>query len=121
MKTKRWQDWLNLLLGAWLFASPWALKYADDGSFAARNAWLLGAAIISVAALAIYLPRAWEEVVNFILGAWGIAAPWVLGFAAHQEAMTNTVVVGAVVAILALWAAVKEKDFQRLWHRGQTT
>lgn len=119
MDTKRWQDWLNLLLGAWLFASPWVLKYADEGSPAARNAWLLGPAIIVVAALAIYLPRAWEEVVNFVLGAWGIAAPWVLGFAAHQEAMTNTVVVGAVVAVLALWAAVKKKEVKKLWHRGQ--
>lgn len=119
MDTKRWQDWLNLLLGVWLFASPWVLKYADDGSPAAKNAWLLGPAIIVVAALAIYLPRAWEEVVNFVLGAWGVAAPWVLGFVAHKEAMTNTVVVGAVVAVLALWVAVKEKDLQKLRHHRQ--
>ena len=120
MKGKRWQDWLNLLLGAWLFASPWALKYADNVPIAARNAWWLGAAIILVAALAIYLPRAWEEVVNFLLGAWGIVAPWALGFAAHQQAMTNTVVVGAAVAVLALWVAVRDKEFQKLWHPGQT-
>lgn len=120
MKAKRWQDWVNLLLGAWLFASPWALQYADKVPAAARNAWWLGGAVIVVAAIAIYQPRAWEEVVNFLLGAWGIAAPWVLGFAAHKEAMANTALVGAAIAILALWVAIRDKDFQKLRHRGQT-
>jgi hypothetical protein len=30
MKKNGWQDWLNMLLGARLFASPWLLNYADD-------------------------------------------------------------------------------------------
>jgi len=41
----RWQDWVNLLLGAWLFISPWALGFSNMGaeggahSNAATNAW----------------------------------------------------------------------------------
>lgn len=30
--TKRWQDWLNLALGIWLFFSPWMLGFSFDES-----------------------------------------------------------------------------------------
>lgn len=43
---------------------------------------------------------------------------WVLGPAAHKGAMANTALVGAVVAFLALWVAIKDKNFQKLRHRG---
>jgi hypothetical protein len=31
MKERRWQDWLNLLIGVWLFISPWAVGFASSG------------------------------------------------------------------------------------------
>jgi hypothetical protein len=42
-----WEDWGNLILGAWLFISPWLLGFGGSGSW---NAWIVGAlvAIISI-------------------------------------------------------------------------
>lgn len=121
MKGKRWQDWLNLLLGAWLFISPWTLGFKGELPGAAMNAHVVGAAVLIIAALAVYLPHAWEEILNFLLGAWAVAAPWVLGFASNREAMANTVVVGVLVAVLALWAATKDGSLQAWRHTKQTT
>jgi hypothetical protein len=118
MKTKRWQDWINLLLGAWLFASPWALNYASELPKAAWNAYILGAAITLFAAVAVYVPKAWEEVLNTLLGAWGVASPWMLAFASNRDVTTNTVVVGGVVAILAIWAMIRDHDFRKWWGSG---
>src|SRR5215470_19223722 len=30
--SNRWQDWLNLILGAWLFISPWVLGFANTAA-----------------------------------------------------------------------------------------
>jgi hypothetical protein len=105
MKKNRWQDWLNMLLGAWLFASPWLLKYADDLPRAAWSAWISGAAIVLFAAFALYIPKAAEEIVNALLGVWVAVSPWVLGFAANRDVTTNAIFVGVLVALLAIWAA----------------
>jgi hypothetical protein len=116
MNIKRWQDWGNLLLGAWLFVSPWALGYANELSGAAWNAYILGAAIVLFAAVAVYMPKAWEEAVNGVLGAWLIVSPWALGFASHRSAMLNAVIVGAVVMLLAIWAMARDQDVRKWWH-----
>ncbi|HJV80044.1 SPW repeat protein [Noviherbaspirillum sp.] len=120
MKTKRWQDWINLLLGAWLFASPWALKYASTLPKAAWNAYILGAAIVIFAAVAVSVPKAWEEAINIILGAWVAISPWVLRFAAEKNVAMNAALVGCAVLLLAIWAMVRDQDFQRWRHGGHT-
>jgi hypothetical protein len=58
----------NGILGVWMFASPSILAFATRGGAAARTAWFLGAVIVVFAGLAAYLPKAWEEVINILLG-----------------------------------------------------
>jgi hypothetical protein len=115
MKTKRWQDWLNLLLGAWLFASPWLMNYASELTQAAWNAWIFGAAIVLFAAVAVSISKAWEEVINALLGMWVAVSPWVLGFASSRDVTTNAVAVGALVALLAIWAMALARDSRKRW------
>jgi len=108
MKT-RWQDWINLIFGAWLFFSPWLLKYTTLGT-ASWNSFVFGVAIVVFAVWALFAPKVWEEWTNLILGLWLIIAPWALGFSTHALATWNlvVVVVGVVVAVLSL-AAVGRK------------
>jgi hypothetical protein len=59
----QWEDWINLILGAWLFISPWIFGYAATPA-AAWNSWIVGALF-------------------FLIGIWGVSA------ARHSiEAMT---------------------------------
>jgi hypothetical protein len=113
---KRWQDLGNLVLGAWLFVSPWAMRYPADIPAATWNAYILGAVIVVFAAVAMYMPRIWEEWINMALGIWTIASPWVLGFAAHKDVTVNAVVVGVLVTALAAWAMTRDKDFIKWQH-----
>lgn len=119
--TRRWQDWVNLLLGVWLVVSPWALNYAGDVRSAASNAYLLGLAIVVFAALAVYMPKAWEEAVSIVLGIWMIIAPWVLGFNTHIAVLLNAVVVGLLVAGLATWAMLRDSEFDKWRQRHLST
>ena len=45
-------DWVNVLLGVWLFISPWVLGYAGvkDGAW---NAWILGVITVILALWAL--------------------------------------------------------------------
>ncbi len=97
---RRWQDWVNLLLGAWLFISPWFLPNA--GGYATDAYWV-GALIFLVAVWALAMPSAsLAEWSNILLGVGLFIAPWVLG--AAYEPDWNAYLVGALVAILAATA-----------------
>ena len=107
MKT-RWQDWINLILGAWLFFSPWLFQYSTTGA-ASWNSFIFGVAIVVFALWALFAPRAWEEWTNLILGLWLIVAPTVLGFTMNKLAAWNLGIVGLVVAVLSVLAIERSR------------
>jgi hypothetical protein len=97
-------DVANLILGAFLFLSPWIFGFGAGA--ASQNAYIAGIviAVLAIAALAAF--AVWEEWLNLIVGLWTLIAPWVLGFHNAKTAMTVHVVVGILVAVLAaleLW------------------
>jgi hypothetical protein len=97
-------DVANLILGAFLFFSPWIFGF--DAGRMTQNATIAGIviAVLAIAALAAF--AVWEEWLNLIVGLWTLISPWVLTFQANRTATAVHVIVGVVVAILAaveLW------------------
>lgn len=113
---KHWQDPVNAALAAWLVVSPWALEFSDH-RVASAGIIIVGVALFAAALGAILVPRAWEEWTEAALGLWLAASPWVLGFADQQRAMTNALVVGAVVLALSLWTLATDAEY-RAWKRA---
>jgi hypothetical protein len=91
-------DVYNLCFAAFLFASPWLF------AFASRNGkvddWISSAAIAAIAITAIVGYANWKEWLNFLLGAWLVVSPWVLGFT-HGKAMHFSIGIGLAVAFMA--------------------
>ena len=114
---KHWQDVANLVLGVWLALSPWAIGYQGDAT-AMTNAVIVGVALIAVALGAIFVPRAWEEWTQGLLGLWLIASPWLLGFNDQPAVMRNAVITGIAVVALAGWTLLTDKDFGTLGDKG---
>lgn len=76
----RWQDWLALVIGVWLFASPWVLGISGVG-VAAWSGWVLGVLVVAVSVWALVGPdSATPEWFNLVLGVVTAISPWVLGF-----------------------------------------
>lgn len=107
---KHWQDPVNGLLGLCLVISPWALRYVGD-DIATRNAVIVGVLLVAAAAGAMLMPRAWEEWTEMVLGLWLVVAPMVLGFSADAPARLVAVATGVVVAALALWTVLSDRDY----------
>jgi len=103
MTILRWQDWITLVAGIWLLISPWAMGYSGE-TVALANAVVLGIAIIVYSIVELSIPRDWEEWLMVIAGIWLIISPWVLRFSAQTRATWDSVIVGVVVTLLALWA-----------------
>ena len=96
-RPNRLPTWANLVLGAWLFISPWVLGMTAGPAW---NSWVVGAVIFVVALSAMGRgPALWNGWVNLVLGAWRFVSPWVLGM--YAASAWNSWVVGAVVFVLA--------------------
>ncbi len=95
----KWCDVANLILGAFLFFSPWIFGF--DAGKVSQNAFIAGIviAVLAIAALAAF--AVWEEWLNLIVGLWVLVSPWVLGFQGTTRPMAIHVVVGIAVAALA--------------------
>jgi hypothetical protein len=104
-RNKRWQDWLNLALGAWLFVMPF-FGVVHLGSAAGMNVILFGSVIAVISVAALVREQSWEEWINVAIGLWLIVAPFVLGFTLGGVAMWSSVIIGLFIAGDALWAAL---------------
>jgi hypothetical protein len=49
-----WEEWVNLIVGLWLLASPWALKFSDSTN-AMRTAVIIGAIVAVIAAIELWV------------------------------------------------------------------
>jgi hypothetical protein len=93
-----WEDWTTLVIGLWLFASPWTLQVDDPR--AAENFLVVGALVITFELVTFYTLRVWEEWINIVLGAWLVAWSFAMsGFAA----VGNAVVCGALLLAVSLY------------------
>ena len=98
---KHWEDWIALVLGILLCASPWVMQFASDMT-ATQNAVLVGFLVILTETVTLAAFRVWEEWANVVLGAWLVVSPWVLGITAVTP-LTNFVIVGLLILALAFY------------------
>jgi hypothetical protein len=118
--------WLQLILGIWLFASPWVLGFtaavqaggvnlpntpAATGGVAAWDAWILGGLVSIVALSRIVRLARWQDHAILVMGAWIFAAPWLLGFnhwwpvASWDHWMS-----GLLLFLISAWAIPAARD-----------
>jgi hypothetical protein len=106
-RNARWQNVANFVLGAWLFISPWVLGFSDAGKVA-TNAWIFGIIIALLALSAIFAYQRWEEWLTAAIGVWVFISLWVLGAVSNARILWSSLVVGALLVILALWSSSLE-------------
>lgn len=115
MITKTWRSILTFVAGWWLVLSPWLLDYYSQ-SFAAWAAVIIGAMLMLSEMAAYVRPGAWEEMLDFVLGALLICLPLLPGLYTSTPAAINAVAVGMLVLGLAVHALMDNPNVQRWWH-----
>ena len=103
MTTRRWVDWVNVILGTWLIASSGLLTFPVDQG-AALSTCSAGIAILILAGLAMKRSMIWLDALGVMVGVWLVLSSWVIGFNNSSSAATNALIVGILVIAYALWA-----------------
>ena len=114
LSTRRWQDQVILLLGIWLFVSPWAMGYPSD-STPATNAYMAGALMAVLAAFDLYKTYVWAVVVNIVVGAWVAVSPWLVGVVTDRAMSASMLIVGLATVVLGLWEMRTDPDLHQQW------
>lgn len=109
----------NMLLGIWLIVSPWVFYYS--GRSAVLSSVSVGTliALLAVSRLASLHNSAALSGINLVLASWTVYSPWAYGYATNECALLDNVLVGILVAALAIWSATATDAEQR--QRAETT
>lgn len=105
MKAQRWQDWVMLVFGVWVFVAPfWMPAYASTSDAAAWSSYILGILVVIFAWAALATRNLWQERVNLALGILLIISPFVLRFYGSETgAAWNQIILGILVGADAIW------------------
>jgi len=103
--------WRDLVIGAaaiWLIASPLVLGYdvgeLPDSRAAALNSYAVGTGLLLFCIISAWrLEDFGNEILNIVFGCWLALSPYALAFADRAAATLNTIAVGVLVVVLAIW------------------
>lgn len=107
MKNADWENVVNLVLGVWLFVSPWSVPHGAMTSAAVAadwNFWIVGIIVAVSAGMALQDIKPWEEWLDLVLGVWMFLSPWILGFSKHNALFINALIVGGIITVLSALA-----------------
>lgn len=114
LSSKRWQDQVILLLGIWLFISPFVLGYPTS-SPPAINAFIAGAVMAVLAAFDLYKTYVWAVLLNIVIGAWVAVSPWMVGVVQDRPMTTSLLIVGIATIVLGLWELRTDPELHSQW------
>jgi hypothetical protein len=114
LSTKRWQDQAILLLGIWLFVSPWVLGFSGSPA-PAVNACVAGVVMAVLAACDLYKTYVWAVVFNLLVGLWVAISPWLVDAMQASAVATNFLTVGIATIVFALWELRADPELHEQW------
>jgi hypothetical protein len=98
---------LNFIVGVYLLISAW-IGALTAGTRA--NGIIFGIIVAILAALRFSKSTGvWASWLNALIGIWLIISPWVYG-TAGQGWMWNSIVVGIIMFVLGVWAAMSGRE-----------
>lgn len=110
---------LNMIVGLWLIAAPFALGYAHFAP-ARWNDIVVGLLVAAFAAWRAFgHAGGWAAWVNLFLGGWLLVSPWMYGFTHLNAAVVNDVLSGSAIALLALVGVFTLRHNEEHWRKGE--
>lgn len=103
----QWTLWLIALTGIWQIFAPWIWGYSWREA-AVWSAVITGIVITVGALISAVSMTSWPGWWSIVLGVWLIISPFALGYAFIPRAQANDIVVGVIIVVLGIIAAVSQ-------------
>lgn len=120
LASRRWQDQLMVVIGAWLLVSPWVLGYPPD-SPPARDTYIAGAIIALLAAFDLVKTYVWAVLLNIVMGVWVAVSPWLVGVVRDPAMTWSLVIAGVATVVLGVWELRTDPELHAQWTRSELT
>ena len=115
--SRHWQDQLMVVIGVWLFMSPWALGYPSY-SPPVINANIAGAIIALLAAFDLVKTYVWAVLLNIVVGVWVAVSPWLVGVVRDPAMTWSLVLTGIATIVLGVWELRTDPELHQQWTRS---
>ena len=111
METKQhWQDKftlvVTLVIGAWLFITPFVYGFTHTNISAAWNSYVFGIVVMGLSLYGLATKKVWEDWLNLIIGVWLFFSSFALGFYDDYTLRLVFMNTGAVLFLFSLWSAM---------------
>jgi len=109
---------INILIGLWVFVTPWIYGAAWNNP-TSWNAWLLGPLLVLLALGRWLSPLTSRKVgwLNMLLGFWLFLSPWALGYTFNSGRFVNNLCAGAVIFFVSLYGVTIQDRPASVGHR----
>jgi hypothetical protein len=97
---------INVLLGIWLIVSPWMFGYSEQAAVLSSVSVGVLIALLAAIRLASVHNSVGLSGINILLALWTVVSPWAYAYVSNEGALLDNIIVGLLVAALAIWSAV---------------
>jgi hypothetical protein len=120
----KWENLLNIILGAWVFIIPWVLGFGFERfeiNVVMWNFSAIGLVVIVTSISSIRQLKPWSEWLSLYSGIWLICSPLFLVYWKYPILLWNSVIFGVLItgfSALAIPAANRKKIYHRIFRKN---
>lgn len=113
MKDAKWENWLILAIGIWIFSIPWTASWgfgSNDINVIMWNFVMIGSCVIMTSIISLRKLKVWPEWLALFMGVWLTFSPLFLIYWNNTFLLVNSVLFGMLITGLsALSIPIAEK------------
>lgn len=120
----KWENWINVFLGAWVFLTPWTLAEGFEADAVNARMWnfiMVGSIVMLASKLASKKIVAWAEWLSLCAGVWLIFSPWFLLYTEYSFLLWNSIIFGVMITFfsaMTIPTAERKMKFKFLKHKN---
>ena len=113
MKSAKWENWLILAIGIWIFSIPWSVSWgfgSNDINVIFWNFVMIGGCVMATSITSLRKLKVWSQWLALFMGVWLTFSPLFLIYWNNTFLLLNSVIFGLLITGLsALSIPIAEK------------
>ena len=126
MKNAKWENWLILAIGIWLFSIPWTVSWgfgSNDINVVMWNFVMIGSCVITTSIISLRKLKVWPEWLALFMGVWLTFSPLFLIYWNNTFLLVNSIIFGVLItglSALSIPIAEKRRVYLKLMRQNKT-
>ncbi len=125
MKDAKWENWLILAIGIWIFSIPWSAGWGfgtNDINVIMWNFVMIGSCVVVTSIISLRKLKVWPEWLALFMGVWLTFSPLFLIYWNNTFLLINSVLFGVLItglSALSIPIAEKRRVYLKLMRQNR--